>query len=110
MDTFDSVQWRSEAEDDTDNSRPTTANPDDDLRGFQAEELDPHDMEAPQAGPNADAVDLAGVGNGTLVTNVSDPQTVGVGTGDAFVSYLVTTDVRSYPYIEEAFKMLYRTS
>lgn len=93
MDTFDSVQWRSEDED-TDNSRPTTAHTDnsDPSRGFQADGMDPHDP--PQAGINADAVDLAGVGNGTMVTSVSDPQTENDMTKDAFVSYLVTTDVR----------------
>lgn len=93
MDTFDSVQWRSEDED-TDNSRPATANTDDSdpSRAFQAGGLDLHDP--PQTGSNADAVDLAGVGNGAMVTSVSDPQTENDMTKDAFVSYLVTTDVR----------------
>ena len=49
--------------------------------------------EEPQAGPNADAIDLAGVGQGQLVTAVSDPMTENDGTKDAFVSYLVTTEV-----------------
>lgn len=75
-------------EDDTDGSRPTTANTEDLVhRGLHNEDLEP------QAGPDADAVDLAGVGLGTLVTSVTDPQTVNDGTKDAFVSYLVTTDV-----------------
>lgn len=93
MDTFDSVQWRSEDED-SDNSRPTTAGADDggSSRGYQVASLNPH--EAPQAGSNADAIDMAGVGNGTMVTSVSDPQTENDMTKDAFVSYLVTTDVR----------------
>lgn len=90
MDTFNSVQWQSEDED-TDNSRPTTANTDDNdpSRLFQVDPNGP-----PQAGTNADAVDLAGVGSGTMVTSVSDPQTENELTKDAFVSYLVTTDVR----------------
>lgn len=92
---FDSVPWRSEAEDSTDNSRPTTANTDigPRLGGFQPEDLDPHDMEAPQAGAQADAVDLAGVGSGMLVTNVSDPQLENDGTKEKFISYWVTTNV-----------------
>lgn len=90
---FDNVQWRSEDEG-TDNSRPTTAGADDGSpgRGFQVDGLNLY--ETPQAGSLAGAIDLAGVGSGTMVTSVSDPQTENDLTKDAFVSYLVTTDVR----------------
>ncbi|KAI9886397.1 MAG: pheromone processing endoprotease [Watsoniomyces obsoletus] len=46
---------------------------------------------SPQAGRNADALDLAGVGEGRLDCTVSSPQKENEGTKDAFVSYLVTT-------------------
>ncbi len=48
---------------------------------------------SPQAGRNADALDLAGVGEGRLDCTVSSPQKENEGTKDAFVSYLVTTHV-----------------
>ncbi|KAF5871609.1 putative vacuolar targeting protein atg24 protein [Botrytis fragariae] len=44
-----------------------------------------------QAGPNADALDLAGVGEGVLECTVGSPIKENDGTKDAFVSYLVTT-------------------
>jgi hypothetical protein len=48
-----------------------------------------------QAGPNADAQDLAGPGeHGTLECTVTKPQKEGEGTQNVYVSYLVTTDVR----------------
>ena len=52
------------------------------------------DSEWQQAGPNADAVDLAGPGaQGSLECSVSRPQKEGEGTQNAYISYLVTTDV-----------------
>jgi hypothetical protein len=52
------------------------------------------DSEWQQAGPNADAVDLAGPGaQGFLECSVSNPQKEGEGTQNAYISYLVTTDV-----------------
>jgi len=47
----------------------------------------------PQAGRNADALDLAGVGEGTLECTVGSPIKENDGTKDAFMSYLVTTNV-----------------
>jgi hypothetical protein len=48
-----------------------------------------------QAGPNADAQDLAGPGeHGFLECTVTKPQKEGEGTQNVYVSYLVTTDVR----------------
>lgn len=47
-----------------------------------------------QAGPHADAQDLAGPGeHGTLECTVTKPQKEGEGTQNVYVSYLVTTEV-----------------
>ncbi|KAI5847147.1 hypothetical protein DFP73DRAFT_544332 [Morchella snyderi] len=88
MDAFDDVQWRSGTDDDTDNSRPATSYSED----YAQHALHDDDDMVSQAGPSADAVDLAGIGDEKLITTVGDPQTVHDGTKDAFVSYLVTTD------------------
>ncbi len=48
----------------------------------------------PQAGEQADNVDLAGIGrDGTLEVTVDSPLKENDGTKDAYVSYLVTTHV-----------------
>lgn len=44
-------------------------------------------------GPNADALDLAGVGEGVLECTVTNPIKENDGTKDTYVSYLVTTNV-----------------
>lgn len=97
-DDFDSVSWRHEP--DSDVSRPTTS-------GTDAEESPAysHDVngkrrmssaqENPQAGPLADAVDLAGIGDGVLECLVDSPLKENDGTKDAYISYLVTTTVGS---------------
>ncbi|PUU81153.1 hypothetical protein B9Z19DRAFT_972387 [Tuber borchii] len=79
MDAFNSIQWRNTSDDEEEepSSHPSAS--------------DFPNGEEPQAGRNADKIDIAGVGNGTLETKVSDPQTENEGTKDAFVSYLVTT-------------------
>lgn len=46
-------------------------------------------------GQNADALDLAGVGDGTLECTVTTPIKENDGTKDAYVSYLVITNVSS---------------
>lgn len=51
-----------------------------------------------QAGDNADEVDLAGIGrDGTLEVTVDTPLKENDGTKDAYVSYLVTTNVGNPP-------------
>ena len=91
MDDFDAVSWRSPPR--------THDGTDDDGSEFSGPTLNEPPVfahpEEPQAGPNADAIDIAGVGQGRLVTMVSDPMTENDGTKDAFVSYLVTTEVWS---------------
>lgn len=48
----------------------------------------------PQAGDNADAIDLAGIGPaGTLECTVDSPMKENDGTKDAYVSYKITTHV-----------------
>ncbi|KAI9802223.1 MAG: intercellular trafficking and secretion [Sarcosagium campestre] len=96
-DNFDSISWANSGE--SDPSRPSTA-------GADADTGDPRDESrgrkasrgkgrasavSPQAGHDADAVDLAGVGGGRLDCTVDSPQKENDGTKDAFVSYLVTT-------------------
>ena len=46
-----------------------------------------------QAGRNADELDLAGVGTARLECTVTQPMKENDGTKDAYVSYLVTTNV-----------------
>lgn len=100
-DDFDSVSWRNDPESDA--SRPTTS-------GTDAEEAHNYDHdtngkrrmssahEEPQAGPLADAVDLAGIGDGVLECRVDTPLKENDGTKDAYISYLVTTNVSSPDY------------
>ena len=47
-----------------------------------------------QLGRNADPMDLAGVEGGVLECIVSNPNKENDGSKDAYVSYLVTTNVR----------------
>lgn len=98
-DDFDNVSWKHDV--DSDVSRPTTS-------GTDVEGLPEHDNdsngkrrmssahEEPQAGPLADAVDLAGIGDGVLECQVDSPLKENDGTKDAYISYLVTTHVRAW--------------
>lgn len=95
-DDFDSVSWKHDP--DSDASRPTTAGTD----AAESSEIG-HDIngkrrmssahEESQAGPLADAVDLAGIGDGVLECQVDSPLKENDGTKDAYISYLVTTHV-----------------
>lgn len=101
-DDFDSVSWKHDP--DSDASRPTTS-------GTDVEELhrETHDSngkrrmssahEEPQAGPLADAVDLAGIGDGVLECQVDSPLKESDGTKDAYISYLVTTHVSAIAFL-----------
>ncbi|CAG7988950.1 unnamed protein product [Penicillium salamii] len=100
-DDFDSVSWKHDP--DSDASRPTTAGTD----AAESSEIG-HDIngkrrmssahEESQAGPLADAVDLAGIGDGVLECQVDSPLKENDGTKDAYISYLVTThtDFKSF--------------
>lgn len=85
---FDNVSWRNEP--DSDSSRPNDRNFRSGSSGKKRVSLSPA-----QAGQNADRVDLAGVGDGRLECTVTKPLKENDGTKDAYVSYLVTTHVRS---------------
>ncbi|KAL9120322.1 MAG: hypothetical protein Q9187_003125 [Circinaria calcarea] len=99
MDDFDSVSWQNESErevpktsslphqeGESDTSR-TAAN------GNRRLSSTPQ-----QVGRHADAVDLGGIGDGTLECTVDTPLKESDGTKDAYVSYLVTThtDFKSF--------------
>ncbi len=89
---FDSVSW--EADND---SRPSTAEnryPDDTYGSRSSGKRKANSSSSvPQAGTLADPVDLAGIGDGRLDCTVDKPLKENYGTKDAYVSYLVTTQV-----------------
>ncbi|KAI9875839.1 MAG: intercellular trafficking and secretion [Pleopsidium flavum] len=96
---FDSVSWRNDPESDV--SRPPTsgaseAGGNEGKPGANGKRR--VSSASLQAGHNADAVDLAGVGDGRLECTVDTPQKENDGTKDAYVSYLVTThtDFKSF--------------
>ena len=72
---FDPVDWRNDAHEASSSKPP------------------PPPSGETQAGDNADQLDLAGVKDGRIDCQVSEPQKENDGTKDAFVSYLVSTDV-----------------
>lgn len=92
---FNSVTW----ERDTTGSKVDNAVPSPELKGSTlptrsaSDKRRRSDSDEPQAGPNADGVDLAGVGDGVLECTVDTPLKENDGTNDAYVSYLVTTHV-----------------
>ena len=85
---FDSVSWQNEGDGET--SRPATSQ--EDHGSSSAGKRKARDTSA-QAGIYADGVDLAGVGGGRLDCTVSAPLKENDGTQNAYVSYLVTTNV-----------------
>lgn len=95
-DDFDSVSWKHDP--DSDASRPTTSGTDaEESHRFDADTNGKRRMssahEEPQAGSLADAVDLAGIGDGVLECQVDSPLKENDGTKDAYISYLVKTHV-----------------
>ncbi|RDW94207.1 sorting nexin-4 [Aspergillus mulundensis] len=100
-DDFDSVSWRHGPDSDT--SRPPTSETDTEEQ--HENRRDPNGKrrmssasEIPQAGPHADALDLAGIGDGVLECRVDSPIKENDGTKDAYISYLVSThtDFKSF--------------
>jgi sorting nexin-4 len=95
-DDFDSVSWRNDLQ--SDGSPPTTAGTD--VGDHSRMDRDVNGKrrmstahEEPQAGPLADAVDLAGIEDGVLECSVDTPLKENDGTKDAYISYRVTTHV-----------------
>ena len=94
QDQYDSVQWERGAEPEPapSSSFPPTHS---DLPSRPSGIRRRSSMgDEPQAGENADPVDLAGIGpDGILDVTVDTPLKENDGTKDAYVSYLVTTNV-----------------
>ena len=93
-DDFDNVSWRNEPSNET--SRPDTSasvqSPSSPNARSRSKRRSSH--EEPQAGHDADAVDLAGIGEyGRLDCTVGSPIKENDGTKDAYISYLVSTQV-----------------
>lgn len=92
---FDSVSWQNDP--DIDTSRPTTggaSQPEETTSGAKSSGRRKAKHSPAQAGADADAVDLAGIGEGRLDCTVDTPLKENDGTKDAYISYLVTTVVR----------------
>ena len=94
---FDSVSWQNDPE--SDNSRPATAGtsrPDEATFGSKSSGKRKANHSSTQAAAvaAADHVDLAGIGDGVLDCTVDTPLKENDGTKDAYISYLVTTNVR----------------
>ena len=87
---FDSVSWQNEGGSDV--SRPKTSQ---EPSGSSSTPKRNPSGQSNQAGTYADDVDLAGIGSGRLDCKVDSPLKENDGTKDAYVSYLVTTQVRS---------------
>lgn len=85
---FDSVSWQNEGDSEFNNANATS-----DPQTLGSKKQPKAASEQDQAGPYADQVDLAGVGTGRLDCNVNSPLKENDGTKDAYVSYLVTTQV-----------------
>ena len=89
---FDSVSWQNEGE--NDGSRPNTSQtPHTEEYASTASGKRKASSSSLQAGQNADNVDLAGVGDGRLDCTVNAPLKENDGTKDAYISYLVSTQV-----------------
>ena len=93
---FDSVSWQNESEANI-SKTPSTARPGiQDKRtnsGLNAKRRSSSNVQ--RMGSNADAVDLGGIGDGKLECSVDIPLKENDGTKDAYISYLVSTQVRS---------------
>lgn len=94
---FDSVSWQNE---ESEASRPSTAvttEPGELAYGANSSGKRRVSNAPKQAGEQADAIDLAGPGeDGRLDLKVDTPLKENDGTKDAYVSYLVTTNVRLF--------------
>lgn len=90
---FDSVSWQNdEPESEPRPSTAVTTEPGEPVYGVNASGK--RKASRNQAGEQADAADLAGIGDGVLDLRVDTPLKENDGTKDAYISYLVTTKVR----------------
>lgn len=91
---FDNISWGAEPDDDT--SRSNTAGPSEvGDRNFRPGSKGRRRISdtGNQAGRAADRVDLGGIGDGRLDCTIEQPLKENDGTKDAYVSYLITTNV-----------------
>ena len=89
---FDSVSW--EADNDSRSATAEQRFPDNKYdQKSSGKRKATNASSVPQAGTLADPVDLAGIGDGRLDCTVDKPLKENDGTKDAYVSYLVTTQV-----------------
>ena len=89
---FDSVSWQNEP--DSDLSRPTTAQGSTQEERYSSSASGKRKASATSTqAPTADDVDLAGIGDGRLDTVVDTPLKENDGSKDAYISFLVTTNV-----------------
>ena len=95
---FNSVTWERDEQppEQTEDSTPSPPRNDTTLpiRSTSQSKRSQSSHDEQQAGPQADGVDLAGVGDGVLDCTVDTPLKENEGTNEAYVSYLVTTNVR----------------
>ena len=92
---FDNISWQNDIETEAPRDAPPTPSAEPSI--VQRQEINGKGKSSSsdaQAGHQADALDLAGVGDGTLLCTVGSPQKENDGTKDAFMSYLITTKVR----------------
>ena len=101
---FDSVSWQNESDN---NIAHAGAPPDSANDGFTSTASGKRKASnsSQQAGQTADAVDLAGIGDGRLDCTVDMPIKENDGTKDAYVSYLVTTEVIDPSLLHEKWLM-----
>jgi sorting nexin-4 len=88
MDDFDNVTWSTESDTAQEGQRSDSEG--DTLGGQRGKQAPPSSV---QARPAADAIDLAGIDSGILKCTVTTPLKEGDGAKDAYVSYLITTQV-----------------
>ena len=92
---FEGISWQRETENTASRSNSAVQNEDVESRrdraGLKGKRRTSSNTQ--QAGRNADAVDLAGIGDGRLDCTVGSPLKESDGTKDAYVSYLITTHV-----------------
>ena len=95
-DDFDNVSWRNEPVGEP-STPAATPHSNMDVRDIQPRPKSKRRSSSTvqQAGHNADAVDLGGIGEGRLDCSVGKPLKESDGTKDAYVSYMVTTNVCS---------------
>lgn len=91
---FDDVTWKTDHP--SSDSIPSTSGPTSPSNNRHAPRAQGNGSSAPlQVGRDADPLDLAGTNGGTIECTVTAPMKENDGTKDAYMSYLVTTTVRS---------------